>query len=414
MNILLAVSGSISAYKAFDLTRAFIHRGHNVRVVLTEGALQFVIPQVFRYLGAEAVWGPRDDFAFPASEQKGAVLHVELAKWADRLIIAPLSANTLSRLVRGEAHDLLSSLFLALPQGKPVLAYPAMNTHMLNHPFVQDNLSALSRLRTLPNCFIHPTLFGELACGDIGEGKLPEVDRIVETALAFSAKKTGKRLLISTGATIAPLDPVRYLTNSSSGITGLAFAREALLQGHEVVVVAGKLASPELDLLATLPNFTLERVTTPAQMHEAVARHFKTCDAYFSSAAIGDFEFTPAEGKLKKNNMGDSIPIKKGVDVLAEILASKRPDQKVIGFAAETELTEEVLAEKMNRKPVDLLVGTKVHNGFSGSQTLQGFGTEGAHYALVFPNKKPEFMDLKKSELASTVLARLFSDNQHA
>lgn len=166
MKILLGISGSISAYKSIDIARGLVKNGHEVKVVLTAGALKFVVPEVFTYLGVSDVYHAQEDF-----EHKN-VLHVDLARWCDTFLIAPLSANTLSRLARGEASDLLSSIFLALEPHKNVLIFPAMNTNMLYHPFTQENLKAVEKIKTLPNVHVFPTDSGILACEEVGEGKL--------------------------------------------------------------------------------------------------------------------------------------------------------------------------------------------------------------------------------------------------
>jgi phosphopantothenoylcysteine decarboxylase/phosphopantothenate--cysteine ligase len=174
MKILLSVCGSISAYKSLDIARGLVNNGHQVKVVLTEGALKFVVPEVFTYLGVEDVYLNNADF------KHKNVLHVELARWCDTLVIAPLSANTLSRLARGAADDLLSSIFLALEPEKTIAVFPAMNSLMLKHPFTQENFAELKKLKTLNNVFISLTNAGVLACNEIGSGKLPTVEEILE------------------------------------------------------------------------------------------------------------------------------------------------------------------------------------------------------------------------------------------
>ena len=200
MKILLAVCGSISAYKSLDLARGLVNNGHKVKVILTKGALNFVIPQVYTYLGVEDVYLNEDDF------KNKNVLHVELARWCDTLTIAPLSANTLSRLARGEASDLLTSVFLALEPQKTISVFPAMNTLMLKHPFTQENLEQLTKLKSLKNVFISPTNSGILACNEIGEGKLPDVSELIELIpilkAPFDDEMIRKKIIISTGATL--------------------------------------------------------------------------------------------------------------------------------------------------------------------------------------------------------------------
>ena len=394
MNILLAITGSISAYKAIELCRLFVKEGHNVKVILSRGALEFVKPKLFSYLGAEAVHEPMDDFKYTEG-----VLHVELAKWADTFLVAPLSANTLSKFAVASADDLLTSLFLAYPKEKPMLLFPAMNTQMWTNPIVQKNVETLGLLK---NLFIHPPANGLLACGDEGAGKLPEIETIFHFTESFSLKQSTKNILITTGATISPLDPVRYMTNASSGKTGLFLAKEALRQGHQVKVIAGKYATTLLETLREHPNFSLERVVTTGDMEEAVGHSFKDCDIYISSAAIGDIEFDLKEGKLKKKDIGESLPIKNTTDILAKVLKEKTETQKIIGFAAETNLSFDTLNEKWSRKKVDLLVGTKVHSGL-GTNSREGFGNDHASYMFFQDGKIIKESQLSKNQLPKEI-----------
>ncbi|PIP95494.1 MAG: bifunctional phosphopantothenoylcysteine decarboxylase/phosphopantothenate--cysteine ligase CoaBC [Bdellovibrio sp. CG12_big_fil_rev_8_21_14_0_65_39_13] len=411
MKILLAVSGSISAYKAYDLLRSYLHQGHTVRVVLTKGAEQFVQAQMFRYLGAEAVYSSQEDFLYPKQvADNGTVLHIELARWCEQFVVAPLSANTLSRLARGEASDLLGSIFLSLEQNKPILIFPAMNTFMLDHPFTREHLNDIKRLKSLHQLFIHPTLEGELACGDVGSGKLAPIDEILELTQSFTANKNNKKMVITTGATVAPLDNVRFLTNSSNGTTGVSLAREALAQGYDVTVIAGIYATANLDLFRAHPRYTLERVRTPQEMLDQVEKYFPTCDIYISSAAVGDIEFVSTEGKLKKEKLSQALEIKPGVDILKQVLAMRTVKQKLVGFAAEYELSDENLHAKMERKKVDYLVGTKVNNGLLGNGVITGFRTENAHYAFLDPQGKIERIELSKSQMAKHLLDKVAHD----
>lgn len=398
MKILLGVSGSISAYKTIDLARGLVKLGHEVKVILTEGALKFVVPELYTYLGVSDVYRSTDDFIHKN------VLHVDLVKWCDVFAIAPTSANTLSKLANGEANDLLTSAFLAYPQEKPLLIFPAMNTQMLNHPFTQDNIQKIKKLRTLNNVFISPTNEGLLACQEVGAGKLPTVEELIELIPLINLKKSNKTILITTGATIVALDPVRYLTNSSSGITGYYLAQAALLKGHKVIVVAGLKASEKLDLLLKHPLFTLIRVTGVEEMKAAVHAHIHQSDVYMSSAAISDIEFEMTDSKIKKESMNDHLKIKKASDILKSIIELKLEKLKIVGFAAETDLTDDVLNKKMQSKPVDLLVGTLVNNGLVNHNQVMGFNVDEAYYRLF--NKKGEIFNghLSKAELAMTIL----------
>ena len=408
MRILLGVSGSISAYKALDIARGLFKNGHEVKVILTNGALKFVIPEVFTYLGVSEVYKSQDDFVHKN------VLHIDLARWCDVFVVAPAAANTLSKLARGEASDLLTSVFLALEPHKNTLLFPAMNTNMLHHPFTKENISDIKKLKTLNNLFVSPTDAGILACEEVGLGKLPSVDEIIEMIPSmvkpFSSPDQ-KTILVTTGATITPLDPVRYLTNSSSGITGFFLAEAALSMGHKVIMIAGANATGKLDLYSKHPNFTLKRVKTVEDMKAAVHAEIENADLYISSAAISDIEFEANDNKIKKDSITDSLKVKKASDILKSVLEKKPSKLKIVGFAAETDMSDAVLNKKMQSKPVDLLVGTKVHNGLVKIQAVAGFNVEEADYRLL-TNKGFIYEGiLSKRELAHKILLQFFPPN---
>lgn len=406
MKILLGVTGSISAYKSLDLARSWVKKGHEVKVVLSKGAEEFVVPKVFRFLGCDSVYLAGDDFSNPPLVGNGeswSVLHVELAKWADHFCIAPMSANTLGKLSRGEAIDLLTSTVLAWHADKPITIFPAMNSHMLSNPITQSHIE---KLKLLPNLFIHPTDNGLLACGDEGEGKLPTVDLISDFVESFNLSKQSKQVLITTGATLSPLDPIRYLTNASSGKTGFHLAKEALSLGYKVILVAGTNSTETLKHFIAHPNFKLVFVTTTKEMEKVVEDNFSNSDLYISSAAISDIEFEDTfSTKLKKDQITNNLPIKETTDILKKMIGL-RTNQKIVGFAAETELTDEVLNNKMTNKPVDLLVGTKVHSGHRDSMEQQGFGNDDAEYCFFSKNEK-QFMPLKKEQLAKAIFEKI-------
>lgn len=408
MRILLGVSGSISAYKSLDIARGLVKKGHEVKVVLTSGALKFVVPEVFTYLGVSDVYQSEDDF------KHKNVLHIDLARWCDVFAIAPVSANTLSRLAQGQASDLLSSIFLALEPHKNTLIFPAMNTNMLHHPFTEKNIEDIKKLKTLKNLFVSPTDAGILACEEVGLGKLPNVDEIIEiipTMIKPIQSVEQKTILITTGATIVPLDPVRYLTNSSSGITGYYLAEAALLMGHKVVMVAGANSTAKLNLFSKHPNFQLIRAKTVEEMKSAVHAHLNDADLYISSAAISDIEFDVSDSKIKKDSLGDSLKIRPATDILKTVLEKKSAKLKVVGFAAETDPSDAVLNKKMQSKPVDLLVGTKVNNGLTKNEEVAGFNADFAEYRLLSPKGFTYEGILTKRELAHKIILQFFPPN---
>ncbi|TDJ05340.1 MAG: bifunctional phosphopantothenoylcysteine decarboxylase/phosphopantothenate--cysteine ligase CoaBC [Deltaproteobacteria bacterium] len=402
MRILLNVCGSISAYKSVDIARGLVKAGHQVRVILTKGAQEFVVPQVFKYLGVEEVYRHDDDFKYPDKvSDPGTVLHIELAKWAETFVVAPLSANTLANLANGNANDLLTTVFLALDNETTIALYPAMNSNMLANQMVVYNFDKLQDI--FPNILILPSEQGELACGDTGFGKLPQVDKIVATLPYLTTKNTGKNILITTGPTKAPLDSVRYLTNSSTGITGFHLALEAISRGHLVTLIAGEGSTEKLIFLKDLPNLTLQMVSTTKEMKDRVLEYFPTSDIYISSAAISDIEFEAGDEKLKKSDLKDFLPIKRSPDILSTVM-ELRNDQKFVGFAAEVNLTVEILREKWERKPVELLIGTEVNNGLINKKEIKGFKNEEASYKFFKDGKITFEGTLSKIELAKNIL----------
>jgi phosphopantothenoylcysteine decarboxylase / phosphopantothenate---cysteine ligase len=380
MKIVLGVSGSIASYKSFDLARLLVRSGHEVRVVLTHGALEFIRPETFRYIGVQEVYLPQDDFKPEYLKPGATVLHIELAKWADKLIFAPLSANTLSRLALGLNNDLLGSLYLAIGT-KPVLLFPAMNTNMWSQPRIQDHVRSLQKL---PHMHVINPVSGLLACGDIGAGKFPEVEAVVDLVETINPTKNRKEKIITTaGATAAPLDPVRYLTNPSSGLMGIEITKAFLANGYDVLVLAGHQCDQRIENLKGHPNFSLIFAPTTALMKEAAVKHFPEAAAYISTGAIADIEFEAVTVKMKKETMGSTLAFHQAADILKEILTLKKESQKIVSFAAETEPTREVFMEKMGRKPVDLMVGNRVANGLIGENSVMGFQKPMGEYYFV-------------------------------
>lgn len=408
MKILLAVSGSIAAYKSYDLARLLFKSGHEVRVILTKGALEFIKPETFRYLGVENVYLPQEDFDPERLSLKSTVLHIELAKWADKLIIAPLSANTLARLNLGLNNDLLGSVYLAFGK-KPILLFPAMNTEMLQHPKTQAQLKEMSALSYMG--VISPDA-GLLACGDIGAGKFPDVTAVKDLIESFDPlKKRNESIVVTAGATASPLDPVRYLTNPSTGRMGKAVAKAFLSEGYKVILLKGHGCTLEIDNLMGHPNFTMVSTPTTEIMKEAALRYFPDSALYISTGAIADIEFEPSTSKMKKEEMKEALPFKKAADILQEILKLKKPNQKIISFAAETETTEDVFREKMNRKPVDLMVGNKVSSGLIGKDSLKGFSEENSEFFLVSKDKTEGPYPWTKTELATHLVSWYQGEN---
>ena len=403
MNILLGVTGSISVYKTIDLSREYVKRGHHVRIIFTQGALKFIKPELFGYLGIEKYYLPEEDFLH------SNVLHVDLAKWADTFVIAPLSANSLSRLTNGEASDLLTSVFLAYPKNKPILIFPAMNTEMLSHPFTEENFSKLTKIQTLQNVFISETGSGLLACGDIGAGKLPTVEEILEITECLNTRnhQEKRKVLITTGASIVPIDPVRFLTNSSSGITGFELAKTFLEKGFYVTLLAGINSTEKIELLKKHPRLTIKRLKTVHEFDQEVQKQIIDADLFISSAALSDWDIDAIDEKIKKDRGVNELKLKPAPDVLKNVLEAKKQNRtkaKIVGFAAETNLTKEMLLEKQNKKPCDLLIGTLVNNGLLKNNITQGFNVASAHYRVLQDNQLVCDQEITKKELGFKIL----------
>lgn len=408
--ILLGVCGSISAYRSYDVLRHWYKQGLEVKVVLTPGAEQFVKPELFRYLGASAVYTDADYFCAPNEDNANPyVLHIDLARWADLIVICPASANSMAHMAQGYAQSLLDSVFLAAGKGKPVIMYPSMNTNMLEHPITLQNRE---KLNALPNVFIHPAGAGTLACGEVGDGKLPEVERIGEFSpvmnplyLDYDSPRV-KNVVITTGATISPLDPVRFLTNPASGLTGYYLAIKYLVEGHKVTVVTGRRATEKLDYLAAHPGYTLHRVTTTTDMRNKVMELLPGADLYISAAAPCDIEFEAKASKLKKETLGATLDIKRAPDILLEVLAKRTEEQMVVGFAAEAGASQDIFVDKWHKKPVDLLIGNFVQHGLEEGGQAQGFSCEDNRYFFISKGQIQDIRTMTKRELAREIYRR--------
>jgi phosphopantothenoylcysteine decarboxylase/phosphopantothenate--cysteine ligase len=401
MKILLGITGSIASYKSYDVARLLVKNGHQVKVILTAGALEFITPATFRYIGVEAVYLPTDDFVPSHLQQNATVLHIELVKWADKFVIAPASANTLSRLALGITSDLLTSVFLAFGK-KNILIFPAMNTEMWNNPRIQEHTN---KLQSLPHLGMINPITGLLACGDTGAGKFPEVHSVVDLIETYAPlAKKNKTVVITAGATASPLDPVRFLTNPSSGRMGLAVAKSFLEAGYKTIILAGHQCTEDVNNLQGHPLLTVIKTPTTALMKEAALKVFLDADLYISTGAIADIEFDTASIKLKKEMMGTSLPFRQAADILKEVLSLKK-HQKVVSFAAETDTTEAVFAEKMTRKPVDLMIGNKVSNGLIGSTEIEGFQKSHGSYYFIHPHTTHGPLELSKKDLGLKLVA---------
>lgn len=350
-NILLGVTGGIAAYKAPDLVRRLRERGADVQVVMSRGAQQFITPMTFQAVSGRPV---RTDLWDEAAE--ASMGHIELARWADLVLIAPATADTLSKLAAGLAGDLLSTVCLATEA--PLVLAPAMNRQMWANPATQSNLEIL---RSRGVQILGPGE-GDQACGETGAGRMLEPLEIAEAVAAMSGAEgplSGMSVLITAGPTREPVDPVRFISNRSSGKMGFALAEQAARMGAGVVLVTGPVH------LDTPPGVTRIDVDTAEQMHQAVHAHVQDADIFIGAAAVSDYRVAEQAGqKIKKTREKLTLELLRNPDILASVSSlgtGKRP--YTVGFAAETENLEEYAREKLSAKSLDLIAANLVGEG---------------------------------------------------
>lgn len=355
--ILLCVTGGIAAYKAVALTSKLTQLHTQVKVIMSEHATKFVTPLTFQAISRNPVY--IDTFNEIDPEK---IAHIDLAEWADVIVIAPATANIIGKLAHGIADDMMTTTLLATT--KPVFLAPSMNVHMYLHPAVQENMEILA---SRGYEFIEPGE-GYLACGYVGKGRMAEPEEIIDHLIRFfSSQKTilqGKRILITAGPTRERIDPVRYITNFSSGKMGYALAEEAVKLGADVILVSGPVS------LAPPARVKVLQVESAQQMYETVLAHFPETDIIIKTAAVADYRpKSVASQKLKKKTDTLVIELEKTVDILAE-LGKRKNQQFLVGFAAETENIEENAKEKLRKKNLDLIVVNDV------TQEGAGFGVD--------------------------------------
>jgi len=385
-NVALGVCGGIAAYKAVEVLRGLQKAGCDVRVAMTKRACEFVQPLTFRALSGHHV--VVDDYA---PDNPDPIAHITFSQTIDLLIVAPATANMIAKFANGVADDFLSSTYLACTA--PILIAPAMNTTMLEHPATQRNLE---RLRADGVHFVAPDA-GEMACGTIGPGRLSEPDRIVAAALEILATPakdlSGERLLITVGATREEIDPVRFISNRSSGKMGFALAAAALKRGAEVTVVAGVTT-------ATIPHgIRIVNAVSAEEMSQAVARESAGASVFIGAAAIADYRPAQrAKQKIKKSNDSITLALERTPDVLSQVAASRTNGMLVIGFAAETENVIENAKKKLSAKKLDAIVANDV------TRQDSGFDTATNAITIITENEAIELPLLSKREAADRIL----------
>lgn len=385
--VLLGVTGGIAAYKAAALASALVKLHACVEVVMTKNATEFIAPLTFEQLTGNRTM--TDTFNRNFVHQ---VEHISLAQRTDLVIIAPATANVCAKLAHGLADDMLTTTVLACKC--PRLIAPAMNTNMYENPVTQDNLQILRKY----GWQVITPASGRLACGAVGAGKLPEPEELVHYILreiGMPHDLAGKKILVTAGATQESLDPVRYLTNHSTGKMGCAIAEAAMLRGAEVTLVCGAVS-------AKLPPFVnVVKAVSAREMFEAVARCAPEADYIFKAAAVADY--TPADycdDKMKKKDGDLSIPLKRTTDILAWLGANRRPGQVICGFSMETRDVVENSRAKLVKKNVDMICANNL------KQEGAGFGVDTNIITLITKDEIQELPLQSKQSVAHAILTK--------
>jgi phosphopantothenoylcysteine decarboxylase/phosphopantothenate--cysteine ligase len=387
--IVLGISGGIAAYKIPELVRRLKDQGADVRVVMTEGAKAFITP-----LTLQAVSGNGVADSLLDTQAELAMGHIELAKWADLIIIAPATADIIARITAGMANDLLTTLCLAT--NAPIVLAPAMNQQMWHAVATQANITTLNQR----GYHIWGPGSGEQACGDIGLGRMLEVNELVNLSSDFFADKylEGQHWVITAGPTREAIDPVRYISNHSSGKMGYAIAHEALRAGAEVTLISGPVAiSPPI-------GCQLIPVVSAEEMHQQALNYAKKCTTFVACAAVADYRVADiSEQKIKKTNDAMQLALVKNHDIVADV-ASLADKPFIVGFAAETQNIEHYARGKLMRKNLDLIAANDV------AKSGQGFNSDSNALTLFSAIDKTEIPLANKQIIAKKLVSLI---NQH-
>ena len=387
--ILLGISGGIAAYKCAELTRRLSERGAQVQVVMTTAAKEFITPLTMQAVSGRPV---SDSLLDPAAE--ASMGHIELAKWADLVLLAPATADLIARMAAGMGNDLLTTLILATDA--PVAVSPAMNQQMYQNIATQENIATLSRRGMM----IWGPAAGEQACGDVGMGRMLEPMQLVGHCETFFAPKplSGKSVVITAGPTREAIDPVRYISNHSSGKMGFALAKAAAHMGADVTLISGPVALPTPVGVARID------VTSAEQMHNAAMEQATKHDIFIGCAAVADYRpVNVATQKIKKTADNDAMHIEmiKNPDIIASVAALTHSRPYTVGFAAETQDVEAYALNKLKRKSLDMICANDV------SIEGQGFNSDSNAITLYWPQGKQELGSDSKDQLALAIFATI-------
>lgn len=387
------MSGGIAVYKAVALCSKLTQAGFQVKVIMTASAKKFVNPLSFQVMS-------KNDVYFDTFDEKDSsvIAHIDLADWADLILVAPATANVIGKLANGIGDDMLTTTMLA--STAPVWLAPAMNVHMYNHPAVQRNIA---RLAEDGYAFIEPSE-GFLACGYIGKGRLEEPEKITELVIEYFQPKNqplkGKKVVVSAGPTRERVDPVRFLTNFSTGKMGYAMAEAARDLGAEVVLVSGPVE------LAKPMGIKVRNVESAAGMYEAILAEYSSADIVIKTAAVADYRPKNVHQQKMKKQPGDAvIELERTVDILAT-LGEQKQHQLLIGFAAETNDVEEYARQKLIKKNADYIIANDV------TEEGAGFGTDTNSVTLIGKDFSQKFKQLSKKELAFLLLETIVEREQ--
>ena len=394
MRVGLGVSGGIAAYKATELLRLLQDRGLEVQVIMTPSARQFVTPLTFAALSGRKVITDIFETGGQEPNVESAIEHIAVAQGIDALVVAPATADILAKMAHGLADDFLSTLYLATRA--PVIVAPAMNVNMWEHQATQSNLSVLRSRRVH---VVEPDS-GYLACGMVGAGRLAAVEAIAAAVLQVlhvSDDLAAEVVLVTAGPTEEPMDPVRYLSNRSSGKMGYALAEAARRRGARVILVSGPVA------LEPPAGADVEKTRTASEMADAVLHHLHAATIVIMAAAVSDYQPAEVRGeKIKKQNGALSLTLKPTRDILSEISARREPSQIIVGFAAETANLVEYATQKLRAKNLDLMVANDV------TEKGAGFDIDTNIVTLVFPDGRIQPLEcMSKIEVAHQVFDAL-------
>ena len=385
--IVLGITGGIAAYKAAELTRALIKEGANVKVIMTKSATEFITPLTMQTLSQNQVY---TDMFVSADEYDMA--HITLAEFADAFVIAPATANIIGKIASGIGDDLLSTTIMA--QARPTLICPAMNDKMLSNPIVKENINKLKK----NGYVIMDSTEGELACKTKGKGRLPEITEIIEKIKTLLAPKDfeGMKILITAGPTEEPLDPVRFISNLSSGKMGYALAAAAHSRGAKVTLISGPTS------LSLPPAEKVIRVRTAKEMYKAVLDNYKKADIIIKAAAVADYRpKVQAAEKIKKDGKTISLELERNPDIIAEI-GKNKGKRVLVGFAMETQNLLVNAGEKLKKKNMDLIVANNLR------EEGAGFRTDTNIITIIDRSGKAESLDkMTKIEAAGAILDRV-------